>query len=94
MVPQDRVCQGLDVLYRNVQAAEHQRPRLGAEHQGVRSAQPRAPLDPFLDEIELRAAAGSRIVGEPDRVAGHFVGDEHLPHVLQDAQDVGAVEHA
>jgi hypothetical protein len=91
-VPQDRVGQRLDVLDRDVEAPVHQRTGLGAEDQRVRGAKPGAPLHPFLDEVELLAAPRPRVVGQTHGVPRHFVGNQHLPHVVLDAQDVGAVK--
>ena len=91
---EDRLGERLDVLHRHVMAAVQQRARLGADHQRVRRAQAGAPLHPLLDEVELGAAARPRAVGQPHRVAHHFLGDQHLPHVILDLQDVGAAQHA
>src|SRR2546427_3245087 len=93
-VPQDRRRKCLEVLDGDVMPSVHQRAGLRTENQRLRGAEPGAPFDVLLHELEGTALRGARRGNQPHGIAGDFVGDNHLPHHLLEIQNIGAAEHA
>src|SRR6185436_10019980 len=68
-VPEDRLGERLHVLHRYVIPTVHERPRLRAANDRLRSAEARAPLHPLVDVVEAALSPGPRRADESHGVS-------------------------